>query len=57
MAFAATWMQLEILIRSEVQPERKRQIPRDIIYWWNLNFGTDDLFCKTEADPSQGEQT
>ena len=31
----ATWMQLEILILSEV-PERERRIPYDITYVWNL---------------------
>ena len=34
--FAATWMQLETLILSEVKSERERQIPYDITYIWNL---------------------
>ena len=33
MAFAATWMDLEIIILSEV---RQRQISYDITYMWNL---------------------
>ena len=31
MPFAVTWMDLEIIILSEV-----RQIPNDITYMWNL---------------------
>ena len=34
MSFAATWMQLEIIILSK--SERERQIPYDITYMWNL---------------------
>ena len=30
MSFTATWMQLEILILSEVKSERERQMPCDI---------------------------
>ena len=33
MPFAATWMDLEIIILSEV---RERQISYDIAYMWNL---------------------
>ena len=36
MSFAATWMQLEIIILSEVKSER--QIPYDITYIWNLKY-------------------
>ena len=32
MPFAATWMQLEIIILSK--SERERQIPYDITYMW-----------------------
>ena len=32
MPFAATWMELEILIQSEIKSERERQIPYDISY-------------------------
>ena len=39
------------------KPEGKRQIPYDIIYLWNLKYGTNDLIYKTEADHGQGEQT
>ena len=40
MSFAATWMELETLILSEVKSERERQIPYDITYIWNLIYGT-----------------
>ena len=33
MLFAATWMELEFIIQSEVN---QRQISYDIIYMWNL---------------------
>ena len=39
MPFAATWMDLEMIILSEV---RERQIPYDITYRWNfiqMNLG------------------
>ena len=32
MPAAITWMELEILILSEVKSEKERQIPYDIIY-------------------------
>ena len=36
MPFAATWMDLEIVILSEVQSDRERQISYDIAWMWNL---------------------
>ena len=42
MPFAATWMDLEIIILSEVKSERKRQIPDDITYMWNLKYDTNE---------------
>ena len=47
MPFAATWMDLEIIILSEV---RERQILYDIIYMWNLKNDTNELIYKTETD-------
>ena len=49
MSFLATWMELEILIASE--------IPYDITYMWNLKYVTDDPIYKTETDHRDGEQT
>ena len=37
MSFAATWMDLEMIILHEV---RQRQMPNDITYIWNLKYMT-----------------
>ena len=50
MPFAATWMDLEIITLSEV---RKRQIPYDTTYVWNLKYlkyDKNEPMCKTETD-------
>ena len=39
--FAATWMELETLILSEVS-QKEKDIPYDTTYLWNLKYGTDD---------------
>ena len=43
-------MQLEIIILSEVSQKEKRQIPYDVTYVWNLNYGTNERIYKTETD-------
>ena len=53
--FAATWMQLEIIILWS-NSERERQIYYDITYMWNLKYDTNKPVYKTEKD-SQTEQT
>ena len=40
MPFAATWLQLEIIILSE--SERERQIPYYTTYAWNLKYDADE---------------
>ena len=51
MTFAATGIDLEIAIRSEMLSEvGERQILYDIIYMWNLNYGTNKPIYKTETD-------
>ena len=35
MSFAATWIELESLIQSEIS-QKEKQIPYDITYNWNL---------------------
>ena len=49
MPFAATWMNLEIIIQSEV---RQRQISYDITHMWNQFFKSDtnELIYKVETD-------
>ena len=46
MPFAATWMDLEMIIPSEVSQKEK-----DKYYvMWNLKYETDKLLYKTETD-------
>jgi len=54
MPFAAIWMELEILILSK--SERETQTPCDITYIWNLIYGTNEPFHKTETH-GFGKQT
>ena len=56
MPFAATWMQLEILILSEVKPERERQIPY-VTFMSNLKYGTNELIYKEKQTHRHREQT
>ena len=44
MPFATTWMNLEIIILSEVS--QKRKIQYDITYVWNLKFDTNEFICE-----------
>ena len=44
MPFAATWMDLEMIILSEV-----RQISYDITYMWNLKYDTNEPTYETES--------
>ena len=44
MPFAATWMDLKIIILSEV---RERQISYDITYMWNLKYDTNEHIYET----------
>ena len=55
MPFAATRMNLEIIILSEVSQTEKDKY-HDITYRENLKYDTDELICKTEAD-SQTQKT
>ena len=48
MPFAATWLDLEIIILSK--SERERQISYDISYLWNLKYNTNEPIYKTETD-------
>ena len=46
--FAATWMDLEIIILSEVS-ESDRDTYHDISYMWNLKNNTNELLYKTDS--------
>ena len=47
LPFAATWMDLENIVLSEV---RQRQILYNITYIWNLKNNTSELIHKIETD-------
>ena len=49
MPFAATWMDLEIIILSEVIQEEK-EIPYDIAYISTQKYDKDQPIYKTETD-------
>ena len=49
MLFAATWMDLEMIILSEVSQIEKDKY-HDIAYMWNLKSDTNELIYKTEID-------
>ena len=56
-AFAATWVQLEITILSEVRyhtkwskSERERQTPSEITYMWNLTYDIMKLSMKQKQN-------
>ena len=53
MPFAATRMELEILILSE----RKRQILYDITYIWKLIHGTNEPIYRKKKTHGHGQQT
>ena len=50
MPSAATRMDLEIIILSEVKSDRERQMSYDITYIWNLKYDTNELIYKTKTD-------
>ena len=49
MPFATTWMDLEILILSEVSQTEKDKYHM-ISHIWNLKYDTDELIYETETD-------
>ena len=56
LPFAATKMQLGIIILGEISQKKERQIPCDITYTRSLKPGTNESVCATETD-SHREQT
>ena len=55
MLFAATWLELEILILSEGSQKEKDKYHMIFTYLRDLKYGTDDLIYKT-TDHSQGRE-
>ena len=55
MPFAATWMQPEIIIPSELSQKKKDKYQYDITLMWNLKYGTNQSIYETERD-SQRKQ-
>ena len=49
MSFAATCMQLEIIILSEVSQKEKDKY-HDITYMWNLKYDKNEPIYKIETD-------
>ena len=48
MPLAVTWMDLEIIILSEVS-QKEKQMPYDITYMWNLKYDTNEQIYKTQT--------
>ena len=48
MPFAATWMDVEIIILSEVSQKKNKY--HMISHMWSLKYDTDELIYKTERD-------
>ena len=42
MPFAATWMDLEIIILSGLS-QKEKEIPYDTTYMWNIKYDTSEL--------------
>ena len=49
MPFAATWMEIEILMLSEVS-QREKDISYDITYIWNLIYNTNEPIYRKETN-------
>ena len=49
MPFAATWMDTEIIILSEVS-QTEKQISYDITYTWNLKYDTNEPIHEIETE-------
>ena len=50
MPFAAKWMDLEIIILSEVSQTEKDKYNNDITHMWNLKYDTNELIYKAETE-------
>ena len=50
MSFAAKWIQLEIIILSEISQKEKDKYHMISLNMWNLNYDTNEHIYKTETD-------
>ena len=57
MPFAATWMELETLILSEISQKEKDKYPYDSTYIWNLIYDTNEEPFHRKENHGHGEQT
>ena len=56
MPFAATWMDLEIIMLSEVSQKEKDKY-HDITYMWNPKYDTSELRTKQKQTHRHREHT
>ena len=49
MPFAATWMQPEIIIPSELSQRKKDKCQYDITFMWHLKYGTNESMKQKET--------
>ena len=49
MSFATTWMDIEIIIPSEVSQKEKDKYHM-VTYMWNLKYDTNQHICETKTD-------
>ena len=50
MPFAATWMDLEIIMLSEVKSDNETPTSSAITYIWNLKKGHNEHLCRADTD-------
>ena len=50
MAFLAIWMDLEIIVLSEVSETMRHQTSDAFTDMWNLKNGHDELLCRIDTD-------
>ena len=49
MPFAATWIDLEVIILSELSQKEEDKLPYDITHTWNLKYDTNEFIHKTDS--------
>ena len=49
MPFAAIRMDLEMIILSDSESDRERQISHDVTYMWHLKYDTNELMKQIDS--------